>query len=78
MFIKLCLINGSFQVFRMEDIISIDPSWHDADLFDCYYVRLESQKHPIELTQNQGNQLINMLDYQTILFDRHNCQTTDN
>jgi hypothetical protein len=69
MFIKLCLKDNSFQVFRTDDIMSIDPSWHHEDLFDCYYVRLASQKHPIELSQGQGNRLINILDYQTILPD---------
>jgi hypothetical protein len=66
MHIKLCFKDNIFQSFRSEDIISIEPSWLAEDTFDCYYVQLANHNWRIELSQKQGNALIEMLDYKAI------------
>jgi hypothetical protein len=66
MYIKLLLKSGKFQIFRIDDIISIDPTWLTEDLLDYYELRLAGQQGIVELTEAQAEQLVNMLQYQVI------------
>ncbi len=63
MFIQLPQELNTFIAIRIEDIISIRPVWHSEDCFSNYDLYVAGWREPIELTEIQGNCLINSLNY---------------
>jgi hypothetical protein len=66
MFVKLYLQPDAYKVFRIEDIISIDPILTEDTTVLGYKLRLANQQEDIDLNQEQVHRLTQMLSYQTI------------
>jgi hypothetical protein len=68
-FIKLYVSPTVFHMFRVEDILSIEPCFFDRDVFEKYLVYLSGKEEPIELTFSQGTNLSCCVQYSTVSSD---------
>jgi hypothetical protein len=70
-FIKLYVSQAIFHMFRVEDILSIEPCFFDHGVFEKYLVYLSGKEEPIELTFRQGTNLSCCVRYSTVSHDSH-------